>query len=454
MNLLTLLSDNKNNEQTGEGMSKMQNSFPFTRSASDLLLFENFSKHFRCPNNTSTNGVSKVMPPSFQPYLPKNSNIPQLNSVLLTALSHHNQFDNNTFNNLKYDFNNHQQQQQQHENNKFNNVFNFIKSSSSTSSLDSSLMSHSGDGNTSKHQIDNRHGLLKRKIDTNSKDQRQNDNKLAKDQKPKYNNENYLNKKAKTSRNSSLSVSSSSCVSDESNQVNKIKLSEAEEEAAAAAATASRLSINARERRRMHDLNDALDDLRSVIPYAHGPSVRKLSKIATLLLAKNFIMMQNTVIDELKREINQILNNNYNETVNNEEEEEDETVGCEFDKLKCLIKREINSEQSETNGDSFISSGSKYIHNNSKDASPTPTPTSTSTPTPTLETNYNFKSNSLKTIEENNKALFDHFASTNDSLTIASPAAKFIPKISRFGAKSSSLHPNPFINSQITNRNF
>jgi hypothetical protein len=53
-----------------------------------------------------------------------------------------------------------------------------------------------------------------------------------------------------------------------------------------------RLNINARERRRMHDLNDALDELRSVIPYAHSPSVRKLSKIATLLLAKNFILMQ------------------------------------------------------------------------------------------------------------------------------------------------------------------
>ena len=33
----------------------------------------------------------------------------------------------------------------------------------------------------------------------------------------------------------------------------------------------------------MHDLNDALDELRAVIPYAHSPSVRKLSKIATLL---------------------------------------------------------------------------------------------------------------------------------------------------------------------------
>lgn len=62
-----------------------------------------------------------------------------------------------------------------------------------------------------------------------------------------------------------------------------------------------RLSINARERRRMHDLNDALDELRSVIPYAHSPSVRKLSKIATLLLAKNYILMQTKALDELRR---------------------------------------------------------------------------------------------------------------------------------------------------------
>ncbi|CAN7937112.1 unnamed protein product [Ixodes hexagonus] len=68
-----------------------------------------------------------------------------------------------------------------------------------------------------------------------------------------------------------------------------------------------RLSINARERRRMHDLNDALDELRSVIPYAHSPSVRKLSKIATLLLAKNYILMQASwptfanALEELRR---------------------------------------------------------------------------------------------------------------------------------------------------------
>ncbi|XP_075032821.1 class E basic helix-loop-helix protein 23 [Mixophyes fleayi] len=62
-----------------------------------------------------------------------------------------------------------------------------------------------------------------------------------------------------------------------------------------------RLSINARERRRMHDLNDALDGLRSVIPYAHSPSVRKLSKIATLLLAKNYILMQAQALEEMRK---------------------------------------------------------------------------------------------------------------------------------------------------------
>ena len=51
----------------------------------------------------------------------------------------------------------------------------------------------------------------------------------------------------------------------------------------------------------MHDLNDALDELSHVIPYAHSPSVRKLSKIATLLLAKNYILMQTNALNELRR---------------------------------------------------------------------------------------------------------------------------------------------------------
>uniref|UniRef100_A0A0K0F187 GH17679p (inferred by orthology to a D. melanogaster protein) n=1 Tax=Strongyloides venezuelensis TaxID=75913 RepID=A0A0K0F187_STRVS len=64
-----------------------------------------------------------------------------------------------------------------------------------------------------------------------------------------------------------------------------------------------RLNINLRERCRMHDLNKALDDLRNIIPYSHQNSTRKLSKIATLILAKNHIIMQARTIEELRRVI-------------------------------------------------------------------------------------------------------------------------------------------------------
>ena len=67
-----------------------------------------------------------------------------------------------------------------------------------------------------------------------------------------------------------------------------------------------RLKINSRERRRMHDLNSALDGLREVMPYANGPSVRKLSKIATLLLARNYILMLNNSLDEMKKLVSDI----------------------------------------------------------------------------------------------------------------------------------------------------
>ena len=67
-----------------------------------------------------------------------------------------------------------------------------------------------------------------------------------------------------------------------------------------------RLKINGRERKRMHDLNSALDGLREVMPYAHGPSVRKLSKIATLLLARNYILMLNNSLDEMKKLVSDI----------------------------------------------------------------------------------------------------------------------------------------------------
>ncbi|XP_041069115.1 oligodendrocyte transcription factor 3-like [Carcharodon carcharias] len=62
-----------------------------------------------------------------------------------------------------------------------------------------------------------------------------------------------------------------------------------------------RLKVNCRERKRMQDLNVAMDGLRAVMPCAHGPSVRKLSKIATLLLARNYILMLSSSLNEMKR---------------------------------------------------------------------------------------------------------------------------------------------------------
>ncbi|KAI6212197.1 Alkylated DNA repair protein alkB-like protein 8 [Aphelenchoides besseyi] len=68
----------------------------------------------------------------------------------------------------------------------------------------------------------------------------------------------------------------------------------------------ARMTINYRERCRMHDLNEALDDLRKAIPYAHGTNVRKLSKIATLLLARNHILMQMNAIEELQKAVHSL----------------------------------------------------------------------------------------------------------------------------------------------------
>jgi len=67
--------------------------------------------------------------------------------------------------------------------------------------------------------------------------------------------------------------------------------------------TGLRLKINSRERKRMHDLNSALDSLREVIPYARNPSVRKLSKMATLLLARNYIVMLTKTLDDMRQHL-------------------------------------------------------------------------------------------------------------------------------------------------------
>lgn len=61
-----------------------------------------------------------------------------------------------------------------------------------------------------------------------------------------------------------------------------------------------RLESNERERQRMHSLNDAFQSLREVIP--HVKMERKLSKIETLTLAKNYIMALTNTICEMRGE--------------------------------------------------------------------------------------------------------------------------------------------------------
>ena len=61
-----------------------------------------------------------------------------------------------------------------------------------------------------------------------------------------------------------------------------------------------RLESNERERMRMHSLNDAFQGLREVIPHVQLP--RKISKIETLTLAKNYIKALTNVICELRGE--------------------------------------------------------------------------------------------------------------------------------------------------------
>ncbi|XP_072537039.1 uncharacterized protein [Salminus brasiliensis] len=71
-------------------------------------------------------------------------------------------------------------------------------------------------------------------------------------------------------------------------------------------ARALRVSINARERRRMHDLNEALEELRAAMPYRAGPTAKKLSKIATLLLARNHILLQARALEQMSRMVGQL----------------------------------------------------------------------------------------------------------------------------------------------------
>lgn len=82
-----------------------------------------------------------------------------------------------------------------------------------------------------------------------------------------------------------------------------------------------RRKINSRERKRMQDLNIAMDALREVmVPYASSPSSassppthqhgappgRRLSKISTLVLARNYILLLSSSLQEMRRLLGEV----------------------------------------------------------------------------------------------------------------------------------------------------
>ncbi|KAL0270572.1 UNVERIFIED_CONTAM: hypothetical protein PYX00_007938 [Menopon gallinae] len=70
-----------------------------------------------------------------------------------------------------------------------------------------------------------------------------------------------------------------------------------------------RLESNERERMRMHSLNDAFQSLREVIP--HVKKERRLSKIETLTLAKNYILALTGVICDIRGDNGLIQRENH-----------------------------------------------------------------------------------------------------------------------------------------------
>uniref|UniRef100_A0A915PZR2 NAD(P)H-hydrate epimerase n=1 Tax=Setaria digitata TaxID=48799 RepID=A0A915PZR2_9BILA len=76
-----------------------------------------------------------------------------------------------------------------------------------------------------------------------------------------------------------------------------------------------RMSINSRERKRMHDLNDALDELRQCLPYSHRTGSRKMSKINTLLLASNWIKHLTNANNELRQKLDELRNSKTGNTI-------------------------------------------------------------------------------------------------------------------------------------------
>ncbi|KAI4491092.1 hypothetical protein M0802_010402 [Mischocyttarus mexicanus] len=87
-----------------------------------------------------------------------------------------------------------------------------------------------------------------------------------------------------------------------SRKSDKFRLSKSSRTSTSKERTLRRLESNERERMRMHSLNDAFQSLREVIP--HVTKERRLSKIETLTLAKNYIVALTDIICAIRNDEN------------------------------------------------------------------------------------------------------------------------------------------------------
>ncbi|XP_061416874.1 class A basic helix-loop-helix protein 15-like [Lethenteron reissneri] len=103
--------------------------------------------------------------------------------------------------------------------------------------------------------------------------------------------------------------------------------------------TLRRLESNERERQRMHGLNDAFQGLREAIP--HVRRGRKLSKLETLTLAKNYIEALTGVIGHLadgERRLEQLVQQQQQQ---DQQEEQEEQRGAEGDPVTSVPVRGV-----------------------------------------------------------------------------------------------------------------
>lgn len=187
-----------------------------------------------------------------------------------------------------------------------------------------------------------------------------------------------------------------------------------------------RLKVNSRERQRMHDLNSALDGLRQVMPYSNTPTVKKLSKMSTLLLARNYIVMLTQSIEEMKKIVQDLsLKNSHRASMYS-------NVGnSRYSPYKSSFVppyADVTNTNRGLSADSFVHSDKNILFPRLQTSTPLADKTNTRTP---ASVPHKFSVSSL----------LDHSSdSKSESPSICSTSTTFSPKISSSLSRSHIEH--------------